>query len=102
MDKKKFNEHLIGAIDNGLQLLGESVRQVVYHYVERDSQLTREKIPERLEVFHETLEGTFGSGAKVIEKLIVRGLYDRLGVSFEDHQDWTIVDYVNNARKASC
>jgi len=27
-------------------------------------------------------------------------LYDKLGLSFEAHEDWTLVDYANYARKA--
>lgn len=95
-----FRKALLEAIDSGLQVLGKSVRDVVYYYIEQSKSLRYEEIPERLEDFHRFLEGLFGSGARVIEKLIANKLYSQLGLSFEERENWTLVAYVANAKKA--
>lgn len=95
-----FREALLGAVDKGLLILGESSRHAIYYHVERSHQVRREEIPERLEAFNKALRGIFGEGAKIIEKIIARNLYSRLALRFEEHENWTIANYVDNAKKA--
>jgi len=95
-----FRKALLEAVDSGLQVLGESVRHVVYHHVERSSSLRREEIPDKLEDFHTGLENLFGAGARVVERIIADRLYSKLGLKFEEHERRTLVDYVNDAKKA--
>jgi hypothetical protein len=88
------------AFDEGLFVLGSSVRDTVYYHIEKVSGLRREEIPERLEEFHKALASLFGAGARVIEKLIATKLYAQLGLSFVEHEEWTIIDYADDAKKA--
>jgi len=88
------------AIDDGLMVLGETVRRTIYQCLERKHQLKREEIPEKLPTFHEALERMTGAGAKVIERQIARNLYSRLGLNFTGRMDWTIVEYFDHAKKA--
>ena len=60
------------------------------------------KIPDRLEAFHKALDGMFGVGAEAIEKVIARNLYSRIGLNFEEHEKWTLADYVNYAEEERC
>ena len=83
-----------------MQVLGESVRNVIYHHVGQSASLRLEEIPEKLEEFHRALESIFGAGALVIEKLIASKLYTHLGLKFEEHENWTLTDYVKDAKKA--
>jgi hypothetical protein len=94
----EFRKALLEAFDEGLFVLGSSVRDTVYYHIEKSSGLSREKIPERLEDFHKALERLLGAGAKVIEKIIATKLYAQLGLSFVEHEEWTIVDYANYAK----
>lgn len=41
----------------------------------------------------------FGAGAKVITRLIAKKLYNKLGFDFKGHEDWTLVNYVDHAKK---
>jgi len=91
---------LLQAVDEGLLILGESVRQAIYFHIERNFQVKREQIHERIEDFHRALEGLLGGGTRVIEKLIAKKLYTRLSLNFEEHRDWTLIDYVNHAKKS--
>jgi len=78
-------------------MLGESVRGAIYYHIERTFQIRREEIPKRLEAFHEALQGMLGEGAMVVERLIAKNLYAKLGLRFEQHE--ALIDYVNHARE---
>ena len=91
---------LLEAVDEGLLVPGEIVRAAIYERLERSYQIKRGEIPEKLETFHRALQDLLGGGGKVMEMLIVRNLYRRLGLSFEEHDGWTLVDYVNHAKGA--
>lgn len=82
------------AVDEGLNILGESGKLSLHYHVERRFQLNHEQIHERIEEFHEALEGIFGAGAKVIERVIAKKLYETLGSYYDDVGRWTLVDYV--------
>lgn len=97
---EEFRKALLKAVDNGLLVIGESARDALFYHIERNFGIRCQEVPERLEGFHEALEGLLGGGARVVEILIARNLYDRLGLSFEGHENWTIVDYVNHAANA--
>lgn len=66
-------------------MLGESVRGAIYYHIERTFHIRREQIPKRLEAFHEALQGMLGEGAMVVERLIAKNLYAKLGLQFEQH-----------------
>jgi len=89
---------LAQALDDGLSVPGEIVMTAIYDRIEKSYGLKREDIPEKLEAFHRALEDLLGESAKVMEKLIAKNLYRRLGLNFTEHANWSIVDYVNHAR----
>jgi hypothetical protein len=39
------------------------------------------------------------SAAKVIERVIAKNLYTRLGQRFVNHEDWTLIDYVGDLKR---
>ena len=90
---------LIEAVDEGLLVPGEIVRAAIYERLERSYQVKRGEIPEKLETFQLALEDLLGKTAKVMEKLIAKSLYRRLKLNFTQHDSWTLVDYVNHAKK---
>jgi len=98
-EASELRKALLDAVDDGLLALGESVRNVMYHHVKRKRSLRREEIPERLEAFHEVLDTSLGAGARVIERLVAEKLYSRLDLKFVAHESWTLVNYVDNAKK---
>lgn len=100
MDDAEFRNALLDSVDYGLLVLGEIVRQTIYNRLESNYQIERTEIPEKLEGFHAALAGIFGRRGIVVERLVAKKLCDRLRLKFEDHENWTIVDYVNHAKKA--
>ncbi|MGB9023179.1 MAG: hypothetical protein WCC94_07070 [Candidatus Bathyarchaeia archaeon] len=91
---------LLEAVDQGLLVPGEIVRTAIYERIERSYQVKREEIPEKLEAFHVALQDLLGASAsEVMEKLIAKNLYTHLGLQFTEQANWTLVDYVNHARR---
>jgi hypothetical protein len=100
-DPAGFREALLEAVDYGLMVLGEIVRQVIYERIEKDHGIKRAEIPERLEAFDKALESVLGVSAKTVERLIARNLYQRLGSNFTPHPEWTLIEYVDHAKATS-
>jgi hypothetical protein len=99
-ESAEVHKVLLQALDDGLSVPGEIVRTAIYDRIEKSYGLKREEIPEKLEAFHRALEDLLGKSAKVIEKLIARNLYKRLGLNFANHENWTLVDHANDIMKA--
>lgn len=87
---------LVEAVDDGLLALGQIPRETVYHVIHTTHGVRREEIPEKLENFQKALREIFGTGTRVIERLIAKNLYKRLGLNFTEHKDWTLLDYVTH------
>jgi hypothetical protein len=100
MEPAEFRQILLEAVDYGLMVLGEIVRQTIYGLIEKDHGLKRAEIPERLEVFHKALESTLGMSAKTVERLVAKNIYQRLGLNFTPRPEWTLGDYVSHVKKA--
>jgi hypothetical protein len=96
----ELNETLLQAVDHGLLALGQSARVAIYEWIESSYQVRREDIPDKLLTFHRALQDLLGSGAKMIERLIARDLYSRLGLDFIEHHDWMLIDFMHHAKKA--
>jgi len=96
-----FRDILLEAVDYGLMVLGETVRQAIYGQIENHHELKRADIPERLEAFHKALGSVLGVSAKTVEKLIAKNLYQRLGLNFTPRPEWTLIGYVDHAKTTS-
>lgn len=95
-----LQEVLLQAIDDALLVPGEIVPVAIYDRIERSYQIRREEIPEKLELFHKALQQLLGVGARVMEKSISKNLYRRFKLNFDEHENWTLLDYVDHAKKA--
>lgn len=100
-DPKQFDQAVLESVDEGLSVLDENGRQLTYFHIESRYQIKREEICERAEAFDKALEGLFGAGAELIRGLIAKSIYERLGLSFKKHSSWRLVDYLDDAKKAT-
>jgi len=97
---KDFEKLFIEAVDEGLGTLGESGRHMIFFHLDRSYSIKRHEIPKRPEAFAQGLEKIFGAGASVLEKLIIKNLYSKLGLKYEDREDRPFADYIKDVKKA--
>jgi len=97
---KDFDKLFIEAVDEGLDVLGESGRHMIFFHLEKSYSIKRHEIPKKPEAFAAGLEKIFGAGASVLEKLIVKSLYSKLGLKYEDKEERPFADYVNDMKEA--
>ena len=93
----KFEKILLEAIDEGLSLIGESAKQVIYIYLEKTFKMDAQDIPSRIEEFSKALENIFGTGSKIIEIQIMKKLFNKVGYSIKNYpsiHDLTFTEYV--------
>jgi len=77
-----FEEVLLEAIDESFSWLGESEKQVIYFFLEKRCNISKQEIPYRIEEFTEVIEDIFGLGAKLLEIRIMKNLFSKMGYSF--------------------
>lgn len=86
---------LLSAVDESLKpVFREEGTQVIYDYLENNSHLKLEEIAERPELFSVALETLMASAALVIEKLILKNLYCKLGLRFREKEGYEFSDYI--------
>jgi len=83
-------------------LLSGGVLKALYEHLEKAHSISREDVPDRLEVLHSTLRETFGpAGSKTISRMVAKMLYGKLGLVFVDHignPGPTLIEYVEEAK----
>lgn len=93
-----FGQLLLECVDEGLAVLGNEPRLAVYHYLSTICSIPRDEIPERVEDFAAGLRKALGGASKVIERLILRRLYQKLGSALREGGDQEFADYVRGAK----
>ena len=102
--KWEMDDLLLSVVDETMrQVFKESGVRVIYDYLENNSHLKREEIPAKPKVFSAGLERLLGSGAPVIEKLILKNLYGKLGLEFREKKEYEFSSYVKELKgKCKC
>lgn len=90
---------LLNVVDETMkQTFGEACTKVIYDYLQNNSNLKREEIAEKTEVFSVGLERLLVSAAPVIENLILKNLYRKLDLKFEEKEDYRFSDHIKELR----
>lgn len=103
MCDRNFEKILLEAVDEGLSSLGDSPKYAVYFYLKKEFKLDKRDIPQKIEEFTDAIERIFGLGAKFLEILIMKRLYEKVGHIFEYNQemkDLVFTEYVEAAKKS--
>ncbi len=96
-----FERSVKKSIDMQLrQVFGETGTSVIYNYLQSALSLSQEEIPRKLEIFSEGLDKFLSSGARVVEKIILDGLYSNFGKQFQAKEGYRFVDYINELKQA--
>jgi len=99
LSQRNFSKLLLSAVEEGLSSLGDSPRQAIFFHLETSFNVKKEHIPSNLTEFTKALEGIFGFGAPYLEKLIIKHLYEKLGVEFADEEKWNFLECVDKVKK---
>ena len=83
------------------QIFKEDGAKIIYEFLENHSRLKLEEVADKPEVFSAGLERLMGSGAKVIEILVLKKLYRKLGLKFEEKKGYGFPDYIKELRKSA-
>jgi len=95
-----LDDLLLSVVDDTMkQVFAETGAKVIYDFLGNNSHLKREEITEKTEVFSAGLERLMGSGAPVIEKLVLKNLYSKLELKFEEKEGCEFSDYIKELRK---
>jgi len=94
-----FSQLLLEAIDDSLSILGDEPKMALYQYLATMHSLQREQIPDRLEEFSAGLKRALGGASSVIQRIILRKLFQKLGSTFRESQDSEFPDYIRDARR---
>ena len=102
LSKLNFEELLLEAVDEGLSSLGESLKQAIYFRLEKHFNLKRQEIPYKIEDFADAIEEIFGTGANLLEILIMKRLHEKIGAvsKWQKRSDFTFTEYVAAARRS--
>jgi hypothetical protein len=94
-----FKKVLIEAIDAGLLMLGEYGRDLIYFRLKDSYALTKDNIPDHLEIFIKFIREMFGHGAVAIEREIINILCKKLEIKLNEKKSYNLIEYLNEARK---
>lgn len=94
----EFEKALLENVDEGLLVLGESVRQTIYFYLEKMSCVKKDMIADNPEAFSSALEKMLGAGGSVIEMVVTKRLYSKLGLEYVEITNYRFADYVKEAK----
>ena len=93
---KLFSE----AVDETLkQIFKEDGVKVIYDFLENNAHLKREEIADRPEIFCDSLKKLMLSASHVIEQSILKNVYSRLGLKFEEKPDYDFLDYIREIKE---
>jgi hypothetical protein len=94
-----FSQVLLDCVDEGLSVLGNEPRLAVYQYLATIHSLDREQIPDRIDEFATGLKKALGGASRVIERLVLKKLFQRIGSTFRETEDLEFGDYVRDAKR---
>lgn len=99
MHQANLRKILLEAVEESLSSLGDSPKQAIFFHLEKSFKIKKDNIPTNLVEFAKALEKIFGPGAFYLEKLIVKRLYEKLELEFEESEEWNLLEYVNDVRR---
>jgi acetolactate synthase small subunit len=100
----KLDDLLVRAVDETInQIFKEAGAKVIYDCLENKYHLRLEEIAGKPDEFSAGLERLMVSAAPVIEKMILKNLYSKLELKFEEKEGYQFSDYIKELRvKSRC
>jgi hypothetical protein len=76
--KFDFDSLFLEALDSTFSMLGDSNKQALYFHLKNSFGISREEIPQNIQVFANTLEQLFGQRALLLEAQIMEALHNKV------------------------
>jgi len=96
----EFDKAFLKTVDDVLtQIFGQAAALIIYHHLEKNTSLTPEEFPKKLDIFIRGLESFLDSGALVVEGIILKHLYSSYGLEFKRIEEGrSFMDYIIQLR----
>ena len=96
---RDLNSAVVSAIDETIADVLAASLITLYDKLRDQYSITRDELPYRTETLYKVLEDVFGVfGAKTLGSVIARTLYGNQGLVFENHDGYSLSDYVEFAK----
>ncbi len=91
---------LVESLDESFAtILGEIPKKTLFDLLEKNHVIIKSRIPEKLNEFTTAMDTVFGTTtSKVLESIVVKGLYSKLALTYIERPDWRLLDYMTEAR----
>ena len=97
--QKNWNVFFANVVDDTLkQVFKEDGAKVIYDFLENQAHLKLEEAVDKPELFSESLEKLMLSAAGIIEQHILKNMYSKLGLEFEEKPGYKFSDYITEFR----
>jgi hypothetical protein len=97
---KDWNSFFAETVDDTLkQIFKEDGAKVIYEFLENHTCLRLEEAADKPKVFSASLERLMVSAARVVEQMILKNLYTRRGLKFEEKPGYEFPDYIRELRE---
>jgi hypothetical protein len=98
-ESKNWNSFFAEVVDETLkQIFKEEGARAIYVYLTNHAHLELDEAAEKPEVFSASLERLMVSATRVIEQAIIKNLYSKLGLKFEEKSGYEFPDYIKELR----
>jgi hypothetical protein len=99
-NSEDWNSIFTETVDSTLkQIFKEDGTRVIYKFLESHSRLKLEDVADKPKVFSDSLETLMVSAARVIETVILKNLYSRMGLKFKEKKGYKFSDYIKDLRE---
>lgn len=97
---RSLDDLLLSVIDETIKhVFKEAGTNVIYNYIESTCHLKQCEVVEKPEVFSAGLKRLLGSGAPVIEKMILKNLYSMLELKYAEKEGYEFSDHIKELKK---
>ena len=96
----EFERILLKTINDVLlEIFGENAASIIYGYIEKNYSLNQQNITHNLQTFIKGLNEFLGSGARMVQIMILKELYSNFGFELEQIDDRrSFADYINELK----
>jgi hypothetical protein len=84
LSKPIAEDFFMEAVEEGLSLLGKSGKQAVFFYLEKGYNVDKNQIASKPQCFSDALDKIFGLGAIFLKNIILKGYYEKIGLTPPD------------------